>query len=45
VGGKRISTIVIDEDARPEELEAFRAAGFNVIVARVGEEDALQNLA
>jgi DeoR family ulaG and ulaABCDEF operon transcriptional repressor len=44
-GLDRISTVVTDEDARPDELEVFRAAGINVIVAKVGEEDRLQNLA
>jgi DeoR family transcriptional regulator, ulaG and ulaABCDEF operon transcriptional repressor len=41
----RICTVVTDEDARPEELEIFKAAGINVIIAKVGEEDTLQNLA
>jgi DeoR family ulaG and ulaABCDEF operon transcriptional repressor len=41
----RISTVVTDEDARPEELEIFKAAGINVIIAKVGEEDTLQSLA
>jgi DeoR family transcriptional regulator, ulaG and ulaABCDEF operon transcriptional repressor len=44
-GLDRISTVVTDEDARPEELEIFKAAGINVIIAKVGEEDTLQNLA
>jgi DeoR family ulaG and ulaABCDEF operon transcriptional repressor len=44
-GLDRISTLVTDEDARPEELEVFKAAGINVIVAKVADDDALQNLA
>lgn len=40
-----ISTVITDEDARPEELEVFKAAGIHVIVAKVGKEDTLQNLA
>jgi DeoR family transcriptional regulator, ulaG and ulaABCDEF operon transcriptional repressor len=40
-----ISTLVTDDGARPEELEVFKAAGINVIVAKVGEEGRLQNLA
>jgi DeoR family ulaG and ulaABCDEF operon transcriptional repressor len=44
-GLERISTVVTDEDARPEELKVFKAAGINVIIAKVGEEDRLQNLA
>jgi DeoR family ulaG and ulaABCDEF operon transcriptional repressor len=44
-GLDRISTLVTDEDARPEELEVFKAAGINVILAKVADDDALQNLA
>lgn len=44
-GLDRISTIITDDGARPEELEAFKAAGIKVIVATVTEEDAQQRLA
>jgi len=44
-GLDRISTIITDEGARPEELEPFTAAGIEVIVAKVIEEDELQKLA
>lgn len=44
-GLERISTLVTDDGARPEELEAFRAAGIKVIVATVSEADGLQKFA
>jgi DeoR family ulaG and ulaABCDEF operon transcriptional repressor len=44
-GLDRISTIITDDGARPEELEAFKAAGIKVLIATVGEEDGLQKLA
>ncbi len=44
-GLDRISTLVTDDGARPEELEVFKAAGIKVIVAKVSEEDARQKLA
>ena len=44
-GLDRISTVITDDGARPEELEAFKAAGIKVIVATVSEEDGLQKLA
>jgi hypothetical protein len=44
-GLDRISTLVTDEDARPEELEVFKAAGINVILAKVANDNALQHLA
>lgn len=44
-GLDRLSTIITDEGARPEELEPFAAAGIEVIVAKVAEDDELQKLA
>ncbi|MFO7304076.1 MAG: DeoR/GlpR family DNA-binding transcription regulator [Gammaproteobacteria bacterium] len=38
-GLERISTIVTDDGARPEELEPFHEAGVRVIVAQVSEQD------
>jgi DeoR family ulaG and ulaABCDEF operon transcriptional repressor len=45
VGLDRINTIVTDDGARPEELEDFRAAGINVIVAKVLPEDEMKKIA
>jgi len=44
-GLDRISTIVTDDGAQPEELEGFRSMGITVIVAQVSEEDMLQKTA
>ena len=44
-GLERISTIITDDGAKPEELEVFKAAGIKVIVASVSEDDELQKLA
>ena len=44
-GLDRINTIVTDDGARPDELEDFRSAGINVIVAKVTSEDELQKIA
>ena len=44
-GLDRINTIVTDDGARPDELEDFRNAGINVIVAKVTSEDELQKIA
>ena len=44
-GLDRISTIITDDGAKPEELDVFKAAGIKVIVASVSAEDELQKLA
>ena len=44
-GLERISTIITDDGAKPEELEVFKAAGIKVIVASVSQDDGLQKLA
>lgn len=41
----RISTIITDDGAKPEELEPFHAAGIRVIVAKVPEQDKLRESA
>lgn len=41
-GVERIATLITDEGATAEELEPFKAAGINVIIAKVSEEDALR---
>ena len=43
-GLERISTLVTDDGARQEELEAFAAAGIRVIVANVSEPDETERL-
>jgi len=45
VGLDRIHTIVTDDGARPEELEDFRTAGIQVIVAQVLPEDEMKKIA
>lgn len=42
---KDIATLITDSGANPEELELFRAAGVEVIVAQVSEEDSLRESA
>jgi DeoR family ulaG and ulaABCDEF operon transcriptional repressor len=44
-GLNRISTVITDDGARPDELEALRSAGIKVIVAKVTEGDAQQKSA
>jgi DeoR family ulaG and ulaABCDEF operon transcriptional repressor len=44
-GLDRISTIVTDDGAKPEELDVFKAAGIKVIVASVSSQDEFQKLA
>ena len=44
-GLERISTLITDDGAKPEELDVLKAAGIKVIVATVSEEDGLQKLA
>jgi len=44
-GLDRINTIVTDDGARPEELDDFRSAGINVIVATVTAEDEMKKIA
>lgn len=44
-GLERISTIVTDDGAQPEELEPFFGAGIRVIVAQVSEHDELKKRA
>lgn len=44
-GLERISTLITDDGARPEELDAFRAADIKVIVVKVSEDDELQKRA
>jgi DeoR family transcriptional regulator, ulaG and ulaABCDEF operon transcriptional repressor len=44
-GLDRINTIVTDDGAKPEELEDFRSAGIQVIVAAVTPEDEMQKIA
>ncbi len=44
-GLDRIATIITDEDAKAEELEPFNAAGIEVIIAKVGEQDQVEKLA
>jgi DeoR family ulaG and ulaABCDEF operon transcriptional repressor len=41
----RISTLITDDGARPEELEVFRSADIKVIVAKATEEDLKQQIA
>lgn len=40
-----ITTLITDNGAKPEELEVFKAAGIEVIVGEVAEQDRLQQLA
>jgi len=44
-GLDRINTLVTDDGARPEELEAFQSAGIKVIVAQVAADDELKKRA
>ncbi|MBB6095460.1 DeoR family ulaG and ulaABCDEF operon transcriptional repressor [Povalibacter uvarum] len=44
-GLDRISTIITDDEAREEELEAFRTAGIKIILAKATDEDSQQKLA
>ena len=39
----RVSTLVTDDGARPQELEPFEAAGVKVIVARVAAEHGVRS--
>jgi DeoR family ulaG and ulaABCDEF operon transcriptional repressor len=39
---KAITTLITDSEASPEELETFKTAGIEIIVAKVEEEDRLQ---
>ncbi len=41
VGLDRISVLITDEGARPEELEVFRSAGIRVVVAPVPDQEDL----
>ena len=45
VPAARVHTLITDSRATPVELEAIRAAGVDVRVARVGENDKLQSAA
>ena len=40
-----ITTLITDNGAEPEDLEIFKAAGLQVIIARVSQEDSLQQSA
>jgi hypothetical protein len=44
-GLDRISTIITDDGAKPEELEEFQNAGIKVIVAKVTPEDEIEKSA
>jgi DeoR family transcriptional regulator, ulaG and ulaABCDEF operon transcriptional repressor len=39
---KDIATLITDSEASPEELDVFRTAGIDIIVAKVEQEDQLQ---
>jgi DeoR family ulaG and ulaABCDEF operon transcriptional repressor len=39
----RISTLITDSDARPDEVEALRSAGLRIFIAQITEEDQQQS--